>query len=335
MTGDFLGNLAIGVHTALTLSNLLYCLIGVIVGMLIGVLPGIGVMAALSMLFPLTFYLDPAGALIMLAGIWYGGGYGGSIAAILLNVPGAPSSAVTSLDGYPMARQGRAGIALLMTSLSSFVGGSVGILMLMLFAPFIAQAALQFGPTEYFALMLMGLVAASSVSTGSTIKGLAMVLLGLLLGTVGTDIATGVRRFDFGVLQLSDGINLAALAMGLFGISEVITTIRSARAERVDPKVITLRSMLPTKDDRKRFWARRCAAPRSAPSSARCPAPARRSPPSFPTRSKSGWPATPSASARAPSRGSSRQKPPTTRPTRPHSSPPCCWASLAARPWPS
>jgi TctA family transporter len=245
VVSDVLAGLAVAAQPA----SLLYCLVGVTLGMLVGVLPGIGPLAALSMLFPFTFHLDATQALIMLAGIWYGTAYGSSTAAILLNVPGEASSAVTSLDGYPMAREGRAGVALFVAALSSLVGGSIGIVVLMAFAPAIADFAIAFGPTEYFALMLLGLVAAASMSTGSMVKGLAMVAFGVLLGTVGTDLSTGAYRFVFGVPKLADGIDIAALAMGLFGVAEIIVSVRPAGAAQVTSRGITLRSMLPTRAD--------------------------------------------------------------------------------------
>lgn len=249
---DLFANIALGLETALSPSNLLFCFLGVFLGTFVGVLPGIGALAAVSMLFPLTLHLDLTTALIMLAGIWYGTAYGGSIASILLNVPGTPSSAVVCLDGYPMARQGRAGVALLMTTASSFVGGSIGIILMMLFSPVIVAYALEFGSAEYFSLMVLGLIAASTISEGSAVKSLAMVVLGLLLGTVGMDIYTGEDRFTFGLLQLSDGISLVALAMGLFGIAEVIASVRTVETGTVNSKDLTLRSMIPTLDDVKR-----------------------------------------------------------------------------------
>jgi TctA family transporter len=244
--------LALGLSVAAQGANLFYCLVGVTVGMFVGVLPGIGAMAAISMLFPLTFHLSATQALIMLSGIWYGTSYGGSTASILLNVPGTPASAVTSLDGYPMAQQGRAGVALLIAAVGSFIGGSIGIIILTLFAPVIANAAIEFGSTEYFALMVLGLVAASTISSGSAVKAMAMVVLGLLLGTVGTDLATGVRRLTFGVPALADGISLVALAMGLFGIAEIIASVRIMGSARVDHRSVTYRSMIPTRDDVRR-----------------------------------------------------------------------------------
>ncbi|MFN3279495.1 MAG: tripartite tricarboxylate transporter permease [Paracoccus hibiscisoli] len=249
-----LDNLALGLQTALSFDNLLWCFVGVFAGTLLGVIPGIGVLAAISMLLPLTFQLDATAALIMLAGIWYGTSYGGSTASILLNVPGTPSSAITALDGYPMARQGRAGVALLMTTIASFTGGSIGILLLMGFSGSIAQVALQFSSAEYFALMLLGLVAASSMSSGAMSKGLIMVCLGMLFGLVGSDVYTGTRRFTFGMIELADGIALVALALGIFGLSEVIASIGKIDAKDIDSRSIGLRSMKPTREDMRRSW---------------------------------------------------------------------------------
>jgi len=251
---DMLSNIALGLDVALQPTNLFYCFFGVFIGTLLGVIPGVGVLAAISMLFPLTFFLDATTALIMLAGIWYGTAYGGSTASILLNIPGTPSNAVTCLDGYPMARQGRGGVALLMTTVASLVGGSIGILLLMMFAPLIARYALQFGPTEYFALMVLGLVAASTVAQGSAVKGLAMVVLGIMFGTVGMDIYTGTLRFSFGVIELADGFSLIALAMGIFGVSEVIASVRRIHAGDVDRNSTRFRAMVPTRDDVRRSW---------------------------------------------------------------------------------
>ena len=251
---DIFSNISIGLETALTLNNLFYCFLGVFLGTLIGVIPGIGVLSAISMLFPITFYLEPTTALIMLAGIWYGTSYGGNTASILLNIPGTPANAVTCLDGYPMARQGRGGVALLMTTVASFVGGSIGIILLMLFSPIIAGYALSFGSADYFSLMVLGLVAASTISDGSASKGLAMVVLGIMFGTVGADIYTGTARFSFGVLELTDKISLIALAMGVFGVSEVIASVRKINVGDIDPESVKLRAMKPTKDDVRRSW---------------------------------------------------------------------------------
>ena len=175
-------NLALGLHTALSPLNLYYCFLGVLVGKFIGVLPGIGALVGLSLLLPITFHLHHTAAIVMLAGVYYGSTYGGSVASILLNMPGTPTNAVTCLEGYPMARQGRSGVALLMTTVASFFGASIGIIIMTLFSPLIVDAALEFGPAEYFSMMVLGLVAASTVATGAPAKGIAMVLLGLLLG---------------------------------------------------------------------------------------------------------------------------------------------------------
>ena len=223
-------------------------------GTLIGVLPGLGALAAISMLLPLSYYLEPTTALIMLAGIYYGAEYGGSIASILLNLPGTPSSAVTCLDGYPMAKQGRAGVALFITAIASFTGGTIGVIALMVFGPTIARVGLQFGPGAYFALMVMGLIAAVTVGGGSVIKGLMMVVLGLLLGTVGTDVTSGEFRYTFGLLELRDGVSLVAIAMGLFGVAEVIASVRHATT-RTTVQRVTMRAMIPTRDDMRRILA--------------------------------------------------------------------------------
>ncbi|MDP2410883.1 MAG: tripartite tricarboxylate transporter permease [Pseudolabrys sp.] len=251
---DFFDNLALGLSVAFTPNNLLWCFVGVTLGTFIGVLPGIGSLTAISLLLPVTFHLDATSAIVMLAGVFYGSTYGGSTAAILLNLPGTPSTAVTALDGYPMAREGRAGVALFMTTVASFVGGSIGILVMMFFSPMIVSAALQFGPAEYFAMMVLGLVAASTISSGSPVKGIAMVVLGVMLGVVGSDIETGTPRFTFGIPHLYDGISLVAIAMGLFGVSEVIISIKMIKRGHIEHKNITLRSMIPTRDDVRRSW---------------------------------------------------------------------------------
>lgn len=251
---DMLANIGLGLEIALTPHNLLYCFMGVFLGTLVGAIPGIGALAAMSMLFPITFYLDPTTALIMLGGIYYGTAYGGSIASILLNLPGTASSAATCIDGYPMAQQGRGGVALLMTALASFIGGSIGILLLMLFAPIIASYALKIGSAEYFSLIVLGLIAASSISDGSALKALAMVVLGIMFGCVGIDIYTGTVRYAFGMYELADGVNLIALAMGIFGVAEVIATVGKATVGQVNQNV-TLRSMRPTRDEVRRSVA--------------------------------------------------------------------------------
>ncbi|MCA2012238.1 tripartite tricarboxylate transporter permease [Pararhodobacter sp. CCB-MM2] len=242
------GNIVLGFGTASSLSNLMYCLIGVGMGTVVGIVPGLGSMAAISLLLPITFHIDPTSALIMLAGIWYGTTFGGSTASILLNLPGTASNAVTCLDGYPMTKQGRGAVALFMTTIASFFGGSIGIVLLMLLSPVIAGYALNFGSTEYFALMVMGLVVASSVSGGSFLKGMAMVLVGIAFGTVGLDIYTGAARFTGGSFHLADGIKLIALAMGLFGVAEIVSSIGLVRGRTKLPPV-TMGAMLPTKDE--------------------------------------------------------------------------------------
>ena len=252
---DMLSNLALGFNEAFVLQNLIYCFAGVFLGTFIGVLPGIGPLATISMLLPLTFHVPPTAALVMLAGIYYGAQYGGSTASILMNLPGTPAAAVVCLDGYPMAQKGRAGVALFMTTIASFVGSTIGIIILTAFSPALANVALAFGPADYFSMMLLGLIAAAALAQGSPAKGIAMVLVGLALGMVGTDVQTGAQRFTWGIPQLSDGINLVALAMGLFGVSEVITSITRMRAvNKQKQERITLRSMVPTRDDVRQSW---------------------------------------------------------------------------------
>ncbi|WP_366554280.1 tripartite tricarboxylate transporter permease [Aquibaculum sediminis] len=249
---EVLTNLALGFQTALSWEALLFCFIGVTVGMLVGVLPGIGALAAISMTLPLTFYLEPTVALIMLAGIFYGAQYGSSTAAILLNIPGTATAAATCLDGYPMTRQGKAGVALFITTISSFIGGTFAILVMIGFAPALAAFAVRFTSADYFSIMLLGLVAASTLSIGSPLKGIAMVVVGLALGTVGMDRNTGQMRFTFGQFELAEGISLVAVAMGIFGIAEILKNIGSKHKLVVDRKSITLRSLLPSRAEFKR-----------------------------------------------------------------------------------
>ena len=245
-------NLAIGFGVALTPVNLMYCLIGVILGTLIGVLPGIGPIATIAMLLPVTFSLSPITALIMLAGIYYGAQYGGSTSAILVNLPGESSSVVTCLDGYQMARQGRAGVALATAAIGSFFAGCVSTLIVAMFAPPLAEVALKFGPSEYFSLMVLGLVSAVVLAHGSVLKAVAMVMLGLLLGLVGTDVNSGVLRFAFGISELADGIGFVTVAMGLFGIAEIIGNLEMKDEREVFTNKVT--NMFPTKEDWKRMW---------------------------------------------------------------------------------
>ena len=249
----FGANLALGIQEAVTLSNLWYCFVGVFLGTLVGVLPGLGSLIAISLLLPITYHLPATGAMIMLAGVYFGADYGGGTCSILLGVPGHAAAAVDVLDGYPMAKQGRGGIALFMKCVASFWGSLVGITLLMLFAPILSAWALNFGPSEYVALMLLGLIAASTVGQGSPIKGVAMVFFGLILGVIGTDINSGVSRFAFDIPELTDGISLVAMAMGLFAITEVI---KSANTSRVTPEEqsFSLRDQMPTKEDWRRSF---------------------------------------------------------------------------------
>ena len=242
-------NLAIGFGVALSLQNLFYCFIGVILGTLIGVLPGIGPVATIAMLLPVTFTLSPISALIMLAGIYYGAQYGGSTTAILVNLPGESSSVVTCLDGYQMARQGRAGPALGIAAIGSFFAGCVATVIIALFAPPLAEVALKFGPAEYFSLMVLGLIAAVVLAHGSLVKAIAMVILGLLLGLVGTDVNSGVARFSFGVSELSDGIGFVSVAMGVFGFAEIIGNLEQKEEREIFVKKVT--GLLPTLQDLK------------------------------------------------------------------------------------
>jgi putative tricarboxylic transport membrane protein len=218
-------NLILGFSVALSLQNLMYCFIGVFLGTLIGVLPGIGPLATIAMLLPITFNVSPVSALIMLAGIYYGAQYGGSTTAILVNLPGETSAVVTCMDGYQMARQGRAGPALGIAALGSFFAGTVCTLLIALFGPPLAEMALKFGAPEYFSLMLMGLVTAAVLAHGDMAKSLAMVALGLLVGVVGTDVNSGMARFSFGFPELTDGIGFVVLAVGVFAISEIVSNL--------------------------------------------------------------------------------------------------------------
>lgn len=222
---ELLANLSLGFQTAVSPENLLYCLLGALIGTLIGVLPGIGPVQTIAILLPTTFALPPVSALIMLAGIYYGAQYGGSTTSILVNVPGEASSVVTCLDGYQMARQGRAGAALTISALGSFVAGSFAALVLAVLAVPLSEFAFKFGPEEYFSLMVFGLIGSVVLASGSMIKAVGMIVLGLLLGMIGTDVTSGAHRFTFGIPELADGIGFVSLAMGLFGICDIINSI--------------------------------------------------------------------------------------------------------------
>ncbi len=241
---DFLDNILLGFGTALTFTNVMYSFFGVFIGNLIGVLPGIGALAAISMLLPITYGLEPEGALMMLAGLYYGTSYGGAITSVLLNLPGTPSHAVVCLDGNPMARQGRAGPALFSAMFSSFLGATTGIVLIKVFSPLLVAVAFQFGPAEYFSLMLLGLLSASTLSSGSPLKGVAMVLVGLILGVVGTDVNTGTMRFTLNIPELQDGLSLVALAMGLFGVADVLSSAgRLGQGTSVIDSGVTMKSL--------------------------------------------------------------------------------------------
>ncbi|HSF65510.1 MAG TPA: tripartite tricarboxylate transporter permease, partial [Paracoccaceae bacterium] len=250
---DFLSNLALGFATAGVPVNIAFCLLGVILGTLIGVLPGIGATATIAMLLPITFQMEPVTALIMLAGIYYGAQYGGSTTAILINMPGESSSAVTAIDGYQMARQGHAGKALATAAIGSFVAGTVSTLLVALFAPPLTTIALRFGAAEYFSLMVMGLVCSIALAHGSILKALAMVVLGLLLGLVGSDVISGTPRFTLGMPEFADGLNFVALAVGLFGISEILRNLEG----EVDRTVLTTRlsGLFPSRADLREMMA--------------------------------------------------------------------------------
>jgi TctA family transporter len=245
---DLLNNLALGFQTAFTLTNLLYAFGGAVLGTLIGVLPGLGPVATIAMLLPSIYALDATPALIMLAGIYYGAQYGGSTTAILINVPGESSSVVTAIDGYAMARQGRAGPALAAAGLGSFFAGCIGTLVIAAFAPPLTELAFKFGPAEYFSLMVLGLIGAVVLASGSLIKAIAMIILGLLLGQINTDVISGVPRYSFDIPELTDGIGFVTIAMGIFGFGEIIANLgRPAEHREVFTKDV--HGLWPTKQD--------------------------------------------------------------------------------------
>jgi len=246
---EIFSNLIFGFSVALSLQNLLYCFIGVFVGTAIGVLPGIGPLVTIAMLLPITFNLPPIPALIMLAGIYYGSQYGGSTTAILVNLPGETASVVTCIDGYQMARQGLAGPALAIAAMASFFAGCVGTLLIAVLGPPLAEWALKFGAPEYFALMLMALIAAACLAHGDMVKSLAMVFLGLLLGIVGTDVNSGMARFSFGIPELTDGVGFTVVAVGLFAVSEIVKNLETAEQQAVFTKDI--KNLMPTLKDLK------------------------------------------------------------------------------------
>ena len=250
---ELLNNLALGFGVAFTLQNLLYAFFGCVLGTLIGVLPGLGPVATIAMLLPSIYALDAAPALIMLAGIYYGAQYGGSTTAILINVPGESSSVVTAIDGYAMARQGRAGSALAAAGLGSFFAGCVGTIVIAAFAPALTELAFKFGPAEYFSLMVLGLIGAVVLASGSLIKAISMILLGLLLGQINTDVISGTARFSFDIPELTDGIGFVAIAMGVFGFAEIVTNLeRPAENREVFTKDV--KGLWPTRQDFSDAW---------------------------------------------------------------------------------
>ncbi|MCA0328240.1 MAG: tripartite tricarboxylate transporter permease, partial [Proteobacteria bacterium] len=245
---ELMNNLALGFSVAFTLQNLLYALIGCLLGTLIGVLPGVGPVATIAMLLPATYALPPVAALIMLAGIYYGAQYGGSTTAILVNLPGEASSVVTALDGHQMALKGRAGPALAVAGIGSFFAGCFGTLVLAAFAVPLTEVAFAFGPAEYFSLMVLGLIGAVVMASGSLLKAIGMIVLGLLIGMVGTDVNSGVARYSFDIPELTDGIGFIVVAMGVFGYGEIIHNL-SQTAERRDVSDVKVTHLYPSKED--------------------------------------------------------------------------------------
>ncbi len=248
---DIIASLGLGFSVALDPINILYCFVGVLLGTLVGCLPGIGPTATIAMLLPITFSLAPTAALIMLAGIYYGAQYGGSTTAILINLPGESSSAVTAIDGYQMARRGRAGSALATAALGSFFAGTVATLLLAFFAPPLARAALNFGAPEYFALIVLGLLVSIALAHGSILKALGMIVLGLLLGMVGQDIYTGQPRFTFGIRELYSGLNFVSVAVGVFGVAEILRNLENEKGR--DVLVKSVKNLWLTKEDFRRI----------------------------------------------------------------------------------
>ncbi|MBX6370163.1 MAG: tripartite tricarboxylate transporter permease [Rhodospirillales bacterium] len=249
---ELLSNLALGLSVAVTPENLLFCFVGCLLGTLIGVLPGIGPLATFAMLLPITYYLPPAGALIMLAGVYYGAQYGGSTTAILVNIPGEASSVVTCLDGHAMTRQGRAGVALATAAVASLIAGCIATLVIVLAGPPLSRLALLFGPADYVAVMLLGLVAAVLLGSGSILKSAGMVVLGVLFSLVGTDVNTGGERYTFGIPELAAGLEFIPVAMGIFGVAEIVSNLEATkgRGRTVSP----ISSLIPSREDVRRAF---------------------------------------------------------------------------------
>jgi TctA family transporter len=244
---DLIANLSIGFGTALSPENLLYCFVGALLGTFIGVLPGIGPTATVAMLLPITYYLSPTASLIMLAGIYYGSQYGGSTTAILVNLPGEVSSSVTAIDGYQMARRGEAGKALAIAAIGSFVAGTFATFLIAVVALPLTSIALKFGPAEYFSLILLGLVTSTALAHGSVVKAMAMIITGMLFGMVGTDVDSGMFRFNLGMIQLSDGLSTVAVALGIFGITEILKNLENTIEMNLGMAKIT--GLMPSRAD--------------------------------------------------------------------------------------
>lgn len=244
---DLLSNLMLGFEHAVTLQNLFYCFMGVSVGTLIGVLPGMGPVATVAMLLPITYALDPSAALIMLAGIYYGAQYGGSTTAILVNIPGEAAAVVTCIDGHQMAKKGRAGAALGIAAIGSFIAGTFATMLIAAFAPPLTELAFKFGPAEYFSLMVLGLVGAVVLANGSLLKAICMIFVGLLLGLVGADINSGALRYTFGIDELMDGVDFVAISMGIYGFSEIMKNLEISQTRSLVPAKVD--RILPTKEE--------------------------------------------------------------------------------------
>jgi putative tricarboxylic transport membrane protein len=250
---EILDNVALGLSTALSPENVLFAFIGVLLGTTVGVLPGIGPTGTIALLLPVTFNFEPVTALIMLAGIYYGAQYGGSTTAVLINLPGESSSAVTAIDGHAMALKGQAGPALATAAIGSFFAGTVATVVLLLFSPPLARMALQFGPADYFSLIVLGLIASIALASGSAVKALAMIVLGLLFGTVGQDLYTGTPRFTFGARELYGGLNFVSVAVGMFGVAEILRNLESERTREVVTRKV--QGLMLTREDLRRIVA--------------------------------------------------------------------------------
>ncbi len=314
-----MGPLIDGFAVALTFANLGWCLLGVTLGTAIGILPGIGPALTIALLLPVTAHLDPTGAFIMFAGLYYGAMYGSSTTSILLNTPGETGSIITAIEGNLMARQGRGAAALATAAIGSFVAGTIGTVLLTLLAPIVVKLALRFGPAEYFALMVVAFTTVSGLLGSSRLRGMISLFLGLAIGLVGTDSLTGQARFTLGSLQLLDGIDITVVAVGLFAVGEALYV--ASRPELRTAQIIPIKGslwMTQARSGRAR-GSRGCAARSSAFRSARCRRAARRSRPSSPISWKSGSPRSRKSSARARSRASRGRKRPTIPPS------PACW----------